>query len=174
MRGNDGHCRHRCALQPPPKKNAFRMPWFGSENRLGKKVRNANRNEPSRGRSLLHGPDTGNTQDHRSIIEQRLAVGGGWRLAAVGGWRLAVGGPGGLSLTKKKIGVLKDTPDPYFPKRSPTTYHAKSCCLAMSRADFQECTARALAPPAQSQEAILILATGYYGIGSPSGSVDHG
>ena len=64
-----------------------------------KKVRNANRNQRSRGRFLLHGQDMGKTQDHRSSTEQWLAVGGGWRLVvsdwrrlAVGGLRLAVGG----------------------------------------------------------------------------------
>ena len=57
-----------------------------------KKVRNANRNERSRGySSLLHGQDMGKTQNHRWSIEQRLAV-GGWRLAAGGGWqRMSVG-----------------------------------------------------------------------------------
>ena len=94
-----------------------------------KNVRNANRNERSQGRSLLHGQDRGTTQDHRNGIEQRLAVGGwrrlaavggwrrlaavgGWRrLAAVGGWRrlAAVGGPWGLSL-KKKSGFLRTAP----------------------------------------------------------------
>ena len=48
-----------------------------------KRVRNANRNESSRGRSLLRGQDMGNTQDHRNGIEQRLAVGGWWSLGAV-------------------------------------------------------------------------------------------
>ena len=92
----------------------------------GKRVRNANRNERSRGRSLLHGEDMGNTQNHSNSIEPWLAVGGGWRWMAVGsqwlvtagrwrsavggGRRLAVGGPSGLSLTvvlnKNKIGVL--------------------------------------------------------------------
>ena len=64
------------------------------------RVRNANRNERSRGRSLLHGQDIGKTQDHRKSIEQlqmvggwRLAVGGSRRLVAVGsGQPLAVGG----------------------------------------------------------------------------------
>ena len=60
----------------------------------GPSYRNAHtEDERSRGRSLLHGQDTGKTQNHRNSIEQWLAVGGGWRLAAVGGWRLvAVGG----------------------------------------------------------------------------------
>ena len=62
------------------------------------------------GRSLLHGQDMGKTQYHRSSIEQCLAV-GGWQVVAVGGgWRLAVDGPWGLSLTKKRGGVLKDSP----------------------------------------------------------------
>ena len=54
----------------------------------GKKggARNANRNKRSLGCSLLHVQDMGKTQNHRNSIEQRLAVGGGWRLAAVGGW----------------------------------------------------------------------------------------
>ena len=43
-----------------------------------KRARNANRNEPSRGRSLLHGQDMGKAQDHRSNSEQWLAIGGGW------------------------------------------------------------------------------------------------
>ena len=53
--------------------------------RGGGGVRNANRKQRSRGRSLLHGQDMGRAQDHRSGIEQ------------CGGWRLAVGGPWGLS-----------------------------------------------------------------------------
>ena len=58
-----------------------------------KRVRNANRNKPSQGPSLLHGQDMGKTQDHRTIIQQWLAVGGGWWLVAVGDWwQLAVGG----------------------------------------------------------------------------------
>ena len=77
-----------------------------------KRVRNAGRSEPSQGRSLLHGQDMGKTQDHRSIIEQLLAVGSGWWLVAVSGWRLAVGGPGGLSLMAvlRKKNFLKDSP----------------------------------------------------------------
>ena len=58
-----------------------------------KSLRTANRNERSRGRSLLHGQDMGKTQDHRNRIEQWLAV-GGWQ------WE------------KKIIGCLKDTPAP--------------------------------------------------------------
>ena len=54
------------------------------------------------------------TQVHRSITEQRLAVGGGWR-SAVGGWRSAADGPWGLFLravlSKNKLGALKDSPD---------------------------------------------------------------
>ena len=54
---------------------------------------NANRNEPSQGRSLLHGHDKDKTQDHRSIVEKWwLAVGGCWGLVTVCGWRLAVRG----------------------------------------------------------------------------------
>ena len=71
----------------------------------GKGVRNANRNECSRGRSLLHRQDMGKTQNHKNSIELRLAAAGGWQLVAggwwlvvVGGWRLgAIGGPWGLS-----------------------------------------------------------------------------
>ena len=37
-------------------------------------VRNANRHERSRGRSLLHGQDMGKTQDHRKNIKQWLAA----------------------------------------------------------------------------------------------------
>ena len=55
-------------------------------------ARNANRNQRSWGRSLLHGRDMDKTQDHRNGVGQWVAVGGGWRLAAVGGWRLAVVG----------------------------------------------------------------------------------
>ena len=92
----------------------------------------ANRNECSRGRSLLHGQVLDTTQDHRTTIEQWWAVGvgwwlvaagggrwavggwwwraaGGWWLVAVGGWRLAVGGPYERSFTRQKRG-LKDSP----------------------------------------------------------------
>ena len=64
------------------------------------RVRNANRNEPSRGRSLLHGQGMDTTQDHGSTIEQCLAVGGGWWLVAVDGgrWLAVVGGSEGLCL----------------------------------------------------------------------------
>ena len=54
-----------------------------------RKVRNANRNERSRVRSLLHGQHMGKTQNDRNSIEQWLAVGGHWR------WQLVVGGGGG-------------------------------------------------------------------------------
>ena len=56
-----------------------------------KRIRNANRNERSRERSLLHGQDMGKTQNHRQSTEQWLAVDGGWRWLAVGGWRLGGG-----------------------------------------------------------------------------------
>ena len=46
----------------------------------GERVCNANANERSRGRSLLHGQHMGKTQHHRNRTEQWLAVGGGWRL----------------------------------------------------------------------------------------------
>ena len=60
-------------------------------------LRNANRNQRSRGRFLLHGDGTFSTL---KVGGWRLVVGGrwglavgGWRLVAVGsGWRLAVGG----------------------------------------------------------------------------------
>ena len=55
----------------------------------GKRVRNANRNECSRGRRLLHGQDIRKTQNRRDSGEQCLAVGGSWRLAVGGRWRLA-------------------------------------------------------------------------------------
>ena len=58
---------------------------------MGGGLRNANRNERSRGRSLLRGQDMGKTQYDRNGVEQWLAVGGGWRLAVGGGWWLAVG-----------------------------------------------------------------------------------
>ena len=48
----------------------------------GKNLRNANRNEPSRGRSLLN--------VHGTFSTSKV---GGWWLASVGGWRLVV--PGG-------------------------------------------------------------------------------
>ena len=81
------------------------------EEKRKKRVRNANRNECSRGRSLLHGHGTFG-----------LGVGGWWglavgsrRLVAVGGWRLAVGGwrlavlEGCPSPKKKKMWVLKES-----------------------------------------------------------------
>ena len=68
-------------------------------------VRNAKKNDRSRGRTLLHGQDMNKKREHRNSVEQWLAavgggrlVVGGWRLVvgcwrlAVGGWRLAVGG----------------------------------------------------------------------------------
>ena len=63
-----------------------------------KRVHNANENERSRGRSLLHGQDMDKTQHHRGSIAAvavAVAVGGlaVGRLVAVSGWRLAVGGP---------------------------------------------------------------------------------
>ena len=105
--------------------------------RGGEDLRNANRKEFSRGRSLLRG--------HGIVSPSKLcgwhlvvgggwwlAVGGWWRVAGVGGWwglavggwravvvgsswRLAVGGPWGLSLravlNQKKIRLLKKSPD---------------------------------------------------------------
>ena len=54
--------------------------------RGGGSLRNANMNEPSRGRHLPHG--------WRLVVGGGwwLAVGGGWQLAVGGGWQLAVGG----------------------------------------------------------------------------------
>ena len=79
-----------------------------------KRARNANRNGHSRGRSVLFARDVGETEDHRSTIEEWVAV-GGWRFVAVGGWRrlavggswqLAVGGGWGSLET-----VVKDSPE---------------------------------------------------------------
>ena len=56
-----------------------------------KDLRNANRNECSRGRSLL--PGHGAFSTSKAGGWQLVAVGSGWRLAVGGGWqRLAVGG----------------------------------------------------------------------------------
>ena len=68
-----------------------------------KRVRNPNRNEPSRGHSPLHGQDVGKTREAVLNNRWRLAAVGCWwqlaeGLAVVGGSRwLAVGGPWGLS-----------------------------------------------------------------------------
>ena len=53
----------------------------------------------------------GKTQDHGNSVEQRPAVGGGWRLVAVGGW-LSLGAvlrgcPEGPFLTNKNMGFLR-------------------------------------------------------------------
>ena len=92
-----------------------------------KSLRNAHRNERSRGRSLLRGQDMGKTQEtvlnnggRLAVGGWRLAVGGWWRLAVGGWWRLAVGdwwlvavgGPWGLSSRavpnkNKKLGFLR-------------------------------------------------------------------
>ena len=53
--------------------------------RGGGGIRNANRNERSRGRSQDMGKTWARTQDHRNSIEQWLTVGSGWRLA-ISGW----------------------------------------------------------------------------------------
>mmetsp|Transcript_65444 Transcript_65444/g.108882 ORF Transcript_65444/g.108882 Transcript_65444/m.108882 type:complete len:220 (-) Transcript_65444:1613-2272(-) len=63
------------------------------EGKKKKRVCSANRNERSRGRSLLRGHGTFSTS---KVGGWRLAVGGGW-------WRLAFGGCWGLSLIKKKL-----------------------------------------------------------------------
>ena len=66
-----------CPLKPPP------APRGVLKVKQKKNIRNANRNERSRGRSLPPGHGTFSTSK----------VGGWWRLAAVGGWwGLAVGG----------------------------------------------------------------------------------
>ena len=54
-----------------------------------KGLRNANVNECSRGRCLLHVPGTFSTSQ---VGSWKLVVGGwgGWRLAVGGGWQLAV------------------------------------------------------------------------------------
>ena len=101
------------ACYPPPPSLTV-SPWYdlGIKAKLPravlkgetKKVRNANRNEGSRGRSLLHGPGTFSTSKV-----------GGWWLVAVGGWwRLAVGSwwslgalLTGCSQQKNKSGFLK-------------------------------------------------------------------
>ena len=70
-----------------------------------KRVRNANTNERSRGRSLPRGQDMGTTQDHRNGVEQCS---------------------GGLSLTKKKWGVPKDSPA----AQDSTTHVARITCRA--------------------------------------------
>ena len=79
--------RRRCCGWPTDKMEGSRQRRAVLEGKKrGGGVRNTNRNEPARGRSLRHGQDMGKTHDHRNGIEQRLAVGGGWRWA-VGGWR---------------------------------------------------------------------------------------
>ena len=70
----------------------------------GGDLRNTNRNEGSRGRSLLPGLGTFSTSKvggwWRLVAVGggwwRLVTFGGWRLVAAGGWRFVV--PGGLSL----------------------------------------------------------------------------
>ena len=66
-------------------------------------VRDAHRNERSRGRSLLRGQDMGNTQHHRNSVKEWLAVSSGWRLAVGGPWGLALR----AVLNKKKSGFSK-------------------------------------------------------------------
>ena len=62
----------------------------------GKGVRDANSNERSRGRSVLHGQDMGKTDSKAT----GTLMNNGWRLAVggVGGSRFAVGRPWGLAL----------------------------------------------------------------------------
>ena len=89
--GGGGHKSAPCSGRPvtllPTGRHRWQSPAGGVATGLSLRVtkkksraRNTNRNEPSRGRSLLRGQDMGKTQDHRNTIEQRLAV-GGWRLA---------------------------------------------------------------------------------------------
>ena len=100
--GGEGDRVWKLRGRPPPgKSRAVLRGGVGEE-----RVRNTNRNERSQGRSLLHGQNLGNTQNHRNSVVQCLAVGGGWRLA--------VGGPWGLSLRavlnkkkKEKLGFIK-------------------------------------------------------------------
>ena len=133
-------------------------------------VRNANRNEPSRGRSLRHGQDMGKTQNHRSSIEQWLAVGGGWRLVAVGGWwlvavgdwwRLVVGGPRGLSLravlNQKIQRVPKDSPGRWSRPVMPPVSGRGSCHRAIptpvttrTRQEAAPCSANLIRSSSQS------------------------
>ena len=100
---------HHCGCQ--------RGLWTGLSSRPKKKVRNANRNEPSRGRSLLHSQNMAKIQDHRSSIEQWLAVaggcwvGGGGRLAVGGWWRLAVGGGRRLAVGGWRLVVPRGCPE---------------------------------------------------------------
>ena len=80
-------------MRPPPPTDYWPgagLSLRGKQERKKERVRDTNRNERSRGRSLLHGHDMGKTQDHRNSVEQWWAVGGGWRLAVGGCWRLAV------------------------------------------------------------------------------------
>ena len=84
-----------------------------------KRVRTANRNERSRGRSLLRGQDMGKTQDHRSTTEQRLAVGGGWR-------RLAVP----RAILNKKKRVLQYSPAGSFSSSLVPLVRLPGTCLA--------------------------------------------
>ena len=71
----------------------------GKKNR----VRNANRNDPSRGHVLLHGSLLKNGWGLAAVGGWRpSALRGWWRLAVGSGCRLPVGGSWGLSLTKKK------------------------------------------------------------------------
>ena len=64
----------------------------------GEGVHNANRNECSRGRSLLH--------EHGTFCTSEF---GGWQQLAVGGWRLAVGGWRSLGAVLKGCPLQKKT-----------------------------------------------------------------
>ena len=81
--------------QVDPRRQPGGTPGLSSRGKRKKKVRSANRNERSQGRSPLHGHDMGKTQDHRK--HDWTVVGGWWRLA-VGRWSL------GAVLNKKKWG----------------------------------------------------------------------
>ena len=72
-----------------------------------KRVRDTNKIERSRGRSLVHGQDMGKTQDHRSTVERWLTV-GGWRRLAVGSWWTS----GAVLNKNRNRRVLKDSPAP--------------------------------------------------------------
>ena len=106
---------------------------------VGKKnLRNANRKEGSRGRSLLHGHETFSTS---KVGGRWLVAVGEWRLVAVGRWwRLAVGGgwrsvvPRAVFSKKKKSGCLR-TALVYRlgdPRRSGGTGHTCACRMQRS------------------------------------------
>ena len=86
--GGGGGFAYKNRAQPPPP-----PPWGCPSGEKGDLQRQQKSGDASWRRSLLHGQDRDKTQDHRSSIEQWLAVGGGWWLVAVGGERwVTVGG----------------------------------------------------------------------------------